>query len=179
MKKIAIAIGIVALLTAAVALAIAQGERHPGPPPPGMGPGGPEMMEHMARVLNLTDEQKAQIKAIHDAERAAVEPNEQKFGELHKQLEDATANGQFDEAKVRDLASQQAQLHVNMLVEHERAKSKIYNILTPEQRAKADELHKQMGGPGGPHGPGGPGGPRGPMRHDGPPPPPPPKPDNN
>src|SRR5262249_29213573 len=120
MKKIAIAVGIVALLTGAVVLAIAQGQHRPGPPP-GMGPGGPDMMEHRARALNLTEEQKAQIKAIHDAERAAVEPNEQKFGELHKQLEEATANGQFDEAKVRDLANQQAQLHVNMVVEHERA----------------------------------------------------------
>jgi hypothetical protein len=41
------------------------------------------------------------------------------------------------------------------LVEHERMKSKIFAILTPEQRIKAEELHKRFGPGGGRrHGPG-------------------------
>ena len=78
------------------------------------------------------------------------------------QIDAATANGQFDEAVVRSLASQQAQLQADQMVDHLRIHSKLYSLLTAEQKAKADELMKQHGGPG--HGPGGHG------HHGGPPP---------
>ena len=57
-----------------------------------------------------------------------------------------------------------AQAQADLMVEHERMKAKIYNTLTPEQRARMEELHRR----GGPHD-GRPGPPNGP-----PPPPPPP-----
>ncbi len=114
---------------------------------------GPEMVEHMARALNLTDAQKTQIKAIFESARAASEPLHARMDEVHKQLEAATANGQFDEAQVRALANQQAQIMADTIVEHERTKSKIYAILTPEQRTKADGLHRH-GGLRRRHGPG-------------------------
>lgn len=108
---------------------------------------GPEMVEHMARALSLTDAQQTQIKAILETAKAADEPRRSKMEEVHSQLEAATAHGQFDEGQVRALANQQAQLMADSIVEHERTKSKIYAILTPEQRVKADEMHKR----GGPH----------------------------
>ena len=122
------------------------------------GPGGPghhgDMLEHMARELSLTDAQKEQVKAIMASAEAAGQGIHAKLEEVHKQIEAATANGQFDEAQVRTLASQQAQLEADMMVEHLRAKSKVFGILTAEQRAKAEEMHKRMG----------------PMRRHGPPP---------
>ena len=102
----------------------------------------PEMIDHIATMLNLTDAQKSQTKTIWEAGEAATKPLRQKADDLHKQLEAATANGQFDETQVRALASQLGQLMSETIVEHERAKSKIYSILTPEQRAKADEMIK-------------------------------------
>ncbi len=104
---------------------------------------GPEMVEHMARVLDLTDAQQTQIKSILEAARAATEPLHNKMDEVHQQIEAATANGQFDEAQVRALANQQAQLMADTIVEHERTKSKIFALLTTEQRAKAEEMHKK------------------------------------
>ena len=104
---------------------------------------GPEMVDHLALALNLTEAQKAQTKTLIEAAQATVSPLQQKMGEVRKQLELATANGQFDEAQVRALATQQAQLMAETIVEHERIKSKIYNLLTPEQRAKADEMLKR------------------------------------
>src|ERR687895_603956 len=56
---------------------------------------GPEMVEHMSRVLNLTDAQKAQVKTIFESARAVSEPLHTRMDEVHKQLEAATANGQF------------------------------------------------------------------------------------
>ncbi len=167
-KRILTIAGIAVLIIGATVFAVAQGslgrlshhqhrgdggqERHGGP-------GGPDMIEHMARALGLTEDQKTQIKGIMEAARPAEEARDQKREELHKQLEAATAKGQFDEAKVRDLANQQAQLMVESIVEHERMKAKVYSLLSADQRTKADEMHKSMGGE---H-----------MRHEGPPPPPP------
>jgi len=145
-KQIAIVVGTLTLVAIIVALTSAHG--HLGQGRPGGPPTGPEMFEHIATVLNLSDDQKAQIKAIHEAARAATEPTMKKLGELHDQLEAATANGQFDEAKVRAIANAQAQLQADLTVEHERAKAKMYNLLTPEQRVKADEIHKHMPHPG-------------------------------
>jgi len=171
-NRILVLAGVAALIIAATVFAVAQGG--PGHPRDG-GPG--DMIEHMSRVLNLTDAQKTQVKAIMDAERAATEPSQGKIEEIHKQIEAATANGQFDETQVRALTSQAGQIMADQMVEHIRAHSKIFALLTPEQRTKALEMHKGMGGPGGPHGPGGPmhgpGGPGGPMGHGAPPPPPP------
>jgi protein CpxP len=156
-------VSIAALVAGIVVFAAAQspGRQQGGPPPPPP----PPNLDRMARDLNLTDAQKAQIKTILDAERAAMEASRPKFEDLRKQIEAATANGQFDEATVRGLANQQAQLMADQMVEHERAKSQIYNVLTPDQRTKAQTLHQRQG-PGGFGRPGPP------------PPPPPPEPEN-
>jgi Spy/CpxP family protein refolding chaperone len=105
------------------------------------------MLEHMARELNLTDAQKEQVKTIMESAESSSQGTHAKLEEVHKQIEAATANGQFDEAQVRTLASQQAQLEADMMVEHLRAKSKVFAILTAEQRTKAEEMHKRMGPP--------------------------------
>jgi len=104
---------------------------------------GSEMLDHIARELNLTEAQKTQVKALFEAGQNTMTPLHQKMDEVHKQLESATENGQFDEAQVRALASQQAQLMAEMIVEHERMKSKIFSLLTAEQRAKATEMLKR------------------------------------
>src|SRR6266850_5675463 len=135
--------GIAALVISVAILAVGHGFQGPG----GHGKGGPhgDMLEQMSRALNLTDAQKQQAKEIMDSVESTANGIHAKLDEVHKQLGAATANGQFDEAQVRTLANQQAQLEADMTVEHFRAISKVFSILTPEQRVKAEELHKQMG----------------------------------
>ena len=122
-------------------------ERRPAPGRP-----GPEMVDHLIKALNLNADQATQIKALLTAFQTNEEPRHQKMHELEEQREAATANGQFDEAKVRANINEQATLIAESMFEHEKLKSKIYALLTPEQRVKADEMHKRMG-PGGHHGP--------------------------
>ena len=152
--RIIVIAGIAALVIGATVLAVGHGFQGPGGH--GGGPGHGDMLEHMARELSLTDSQKQQVKAIMDAAESATEGTRAKLDEIHKQLDAATANGQFDETQVRNLATQQAQLESEMMVEHLRAKSKVYSILTTEQRAKAEEMHKRMGPPRRPGPPDGP-----------------------
>jgi Spy/CpxP family protein refolding chaperone len=138
---------IVALIVGATIFALGQGDavmghfQHRGDRPPHSF--GPEMVDHIAKELNLNEAQKAQIKTLLEAAHTTMAPLQQKMDDVHKQLELATANGQFDEAQVRALANQQAQLMAERIVEHQRTKSKAYSLLTPEQRVKADEMHKR------------------------------------
>ena len=175
--RIAILIGIVALIATAVVFAAAQsgqergqeqGQRPPRregmPPPP---PFGVPDVEHLTQALGLTEAQATELKPFLDAERATVDALMKKLGDSHRAIEEASKDGKFDEAQVRTLAGAHAQVQVDLIVEQERVKAKIYSVLTPEQRAKAQQMHRHgphPGGPGGPHGPGGP--------------PPPPRPDN-
>jgi protein CpxP len=158
-KKILVLAGIAALLIGATVFALAQ---HPGMREKMRGHGPGDMIEHISRELNLTDAQKAQVKTLLDAQQATEEERHTKLDDLRKQIDAATANGQFDENTVRNLANQQSQLMADQMVDHLRLHSKIYGLLTAEQRTKADQMMKMHGGPG--HGPG----------HHGPPPPPPP-----
>lgn len=135
-------IAVLVLVVGATVLALAQGQRGMDGMGQGKGPGHGEMLEHMARVLNLTDVQKQQVKAIMDSTESVAKDIHAKLEENQKQMEAATANGQFDEAQVRTLANQKGQLEADMTVEHLRAMSKVYAILTPEQRVKAEEMHK-------------------------------------
>jgi protein CpxP len=163
-KRILVIASVAVLVVAATVFALAQG--HPGGQGEKMrGPGGPEqMIEHLSRELNLTDAQKEQAKALFEAQRATAEERHKQLEAIHTQIEAATANGQFDEATIRPLASQQAQLMTEEMIDHMRLHSKLFALLTTEQKAKAGEMMKRHGGPGGPGGPG---------RHHGPPPPPP------
>ena len=165
MKKKILAIASVAVLVvAATVLALAQGHMGGGGGERMRGPNPEQMIEHMSQVLGLTDAQKTQAKAIFEAQRPIEEERHTKLEAIHKQIEDATANGQFDEAVVRPLANQEAQLKADEMVDHMRLHSKLFSLLTAEQKTKATEMMKQHGGPG--RGPGGPGG----HGHHGPPP---------
>jgi len=101
----------------------------------------------IARRLDLTDAQQAKVKSILEAERQNVAPLFAQAAKNRQQLHEATANGKFDEAQVRTIAAQQGQTMTELIVARERVKSKIYNdVLTPEQRTKADELMQRMEG---------------------------------
>ena len=134
--------GIAVLVMSLAFLALGHGFQGPGGH--GKGEGHGDMLEHMSRALNLSDEQKTQVKAIMDSTESTASGIHAKLDDVHQQLGAATANGQFDEAQVRTLANQQAQLEADMTVEHFRAMSKVFSILTPEQRVKAEALHKHM-----------------------------------
>ncbi len=152
-NRILVFAGIAALVIGATAFALGHGfqEKHEQ----GRGEGRPRgnMIEHIARELNLTDAQKEQVKSIIEAQHSAQEARESKLDDLKKQIDAATANGQFDETQVRTLANQQAQLMADSMVEHLRVHSKIYSLLNAEQRAKADEMMKRGGPHGHAHGP--------------------------
>jgi protein CpxP len=143
-KLVAFAVALAsALALTAVGFGRQEG-RHGGPGGGPHGPRGGNPVEHLTRVLNLTDAQQAQVKQIEDSLRESTKP-------LHEQLMksggggplDALKDG-FDEAAVRSAAQARAAVHVELEVAHAHAMSQIYALLTAEQKAKLAELRQQF-----------------------------------
>lgn len=119
----------------AMAAAIAQGMHGHG------GPG--REFHHMLKQLDLTADQQAQVKAIWEKEKPAMQPLMQQMRQNHQSMKALEATGTFDEAKTRALATQNAQTMVEVQVAHARIKSEIVQILTPDQKAKLAQIEAQ------------------------------------
>ncbi|MFZ0946050.1 MAG: Spy/CpxP family protein refolding chaperone [Syntrophobacteraceae bacterium] len=98
---------------------------------------------HLWKKLHITDAQKTQIHAIISEERAKMKPLFEQLKAGHKELRALRESGTFDEAKVRSIAKGQADTIVELIVTKERIKSRVYAVLTPEQRTKAQELREK------------------------------------
>lgn len=103
--------------------------------------------------LDLTDAQQTQIKTILEKEKPTIQPLFEQIGEGRKQLRVLEQSDTFDEAKVRVLVAQNSQAINELIVQKARIHSELFQVLTPEQKAKFiqfmnskhDRFHKSMG----------------------------------
>lgn len=119
--------GLVIVLLAGFAVA----EHHGGPR------GGDDFFGgRMFRHLDLSDVQRAQIKQIMVKEKPAMEPLFKQEMQSREQMKQLIQSGSFDEAKAQAIASQGAQIHAQLEVQHAHIASEAYQVLTAEQKAK-------------------------------------------
>ena len=151
-KLMVVASVLALLLCGATIFAYAQG-------PGGEGFGGPGHghMGFLARELNLTEAQKAQVKTIMQANSSIVLSDgtttttvKAVMGQMAQNraaMLAATANGAYDQQtqlKIQSLATAQAQLEAAMVVNRESIHHQIYTqVLTADQQAKAEQLRTQ------------------------------------
>jgi len=102
------------------------------------------ILNRIADRLDLTDEQRAQIRQILEKERPVVQPLLEDAKATRQQILAATANGTFNEEQITALANHQAQNMAKLIVERERVKTQIYQVLTPEQRKKVEEMKERF-----------------------------------
>jgi Spy/CpxP family protein refolding chaperone len=136
------------LLIAALAVlfgaAIAKSQTaETAPPPPPMhghqfGMGGPGM-GFFARELNLTDDQKTQMKSIMEKEHPTIKPLMQQQRQLDVQLRQYV-EGSFDQAKVQALAAQKSQIQAQLTVQETRIHNELYQVLTTDQQSQLKQL---------------------------------------
>lgn len=107
---------------------------------------GDHMLQYYTDTLDLTDAQQAQARDILTKQKTVVEPLFKQMGQGHEAMKQLEESGTFDEAKVRALASQQSQSMIEMMVQEARTKSELYQILTPEQRAKLSKMSERHHG---------------------------------
>jgi protein CpxP len=100
-------------------------------------------MELPLRQLNLTDDQKAQIKQMFQAERPGMKPLMQQEHAARTQMIQLITSGTFEQAKVAAVAAQESQIHMQMEIEHAKMASQIYQLLTADQKAKVADIIAQ------------------------------------
>ncbi|MCF1427900.1 MAG: Spy/CpxP family protein refolding chaperone [Shewanella sp.] len=99
---------------------------------------GCNFMGHgMFRGLNLTDEQKTQIKTIVKAQKGTN--NQGAHAAHHQQMQALITAPQFDEATAYTLIEKQQEMHQQMKLKKLESQNKIYNLLTAEQQQKLQQ----------------------------------------
>ena len=102
-------------------------------------------LEFLTNYLNLNEAQQAQAKDIFAKEKPTLDSLSQQMKQGHEALKQLEASGTFDEAKVRTVASQQAQTMTDLIVEKARIHSALFQILTPDQKTKMTQLMDKHG----------------------------------
>jgi len=90
--------------------------------------------------LNLSEDQKAQLKQIHENEKSTMKPLMQQEFQSHHQMMQLIASDKFDTKQAQILASQEAQVHMQIEVEHAKMAAQAYQLLTPDQKTKVTEM---------------------------------------
>jgi periplasmic protein CpxP/Spy len=101
--------------------------------------GGPEFGMFLHN-LNLTDEQKAQVKQIHESERPTIKPLMQQEFQARQQMMQLIASDKFDAKQAQVLASQEAQVHMQLELEHAKMFAQVYQLLDTDQKAKVADM---------------------------------------
>jgi len=119
----------------------------------GRGPGGPMggMIMQGLRQLNLTEEQKTQVKAVMDANKDALQAIGKQMQEAQVALGDAATADQPNEQAIRDAAAAVGKLQGDLAVLRSQIHTKVFALLTPDQQAQAKQFRadaKSRGGQG-------------------------------
>ena len=137
---------IIVFAAAATIPAIAQPPQGRGGPGRG-GPGGPMPM---LRGLDLTEAQREQVRALAAERRNQGENPGRKVAELERQLRLAVFADTPDLQKIDELKTAIAAATSEALAARIDLESRIAQVLTPEQRAKAREVWSTGGARRGP-----------------------------
>jgi Spy/CpxP family protein refolding chaperone len=98
-------------------------------------------LEHLARVLGLTESQKEQAITIFRNARKSSQPVHQELRQNRELLTAAAKSA--SELDIQRLATEQGRLFGQLVAIRARASAKFYQTLTPEQRVKYDQMREQ------------------------------------
>ena len=142
MKKIKIIAGIAAVAVVGAIVAVAQMSHKGGffqQQHQDFAKQHEQMFDHISEKLKLSDEQKTQAKQILADAQPRFQPLMEQLRETHRTT-DLGTNGVFDERKAQELAARQAEIVKQLLVEKERTKAALFDVLTPDQREQAKQM---------------------------------------
>ena len=103
----------------------------------GMGHKGPMSF---LRGADLTEAQHDKIFTIMHTQAPQMREYSKLARKSHQELRALATSGKYDEAQAKALADAGARAMAGMALLHARSESQIYALLTPEQRAKIEEM---------------------------------------
>ena len=104
----------------------------------------PRMFRHMARQLELTDGQQAQIREILKSHADEIEAHVKSGMDARRALHDAILVQPTDEATIRQRAQALGSVHADGALLFARVRSEVWPLLTSEQQQKVASLHMRM-----------------------------------
>ncbi|HEY1342767.1 MAG TPA: Spy/CpxP family protein refolding chaperone [Bryobacteraceae bacterium] len=96
----------------------------------------------MMQALNLTDAQKQQAKSIFQESRQSTQPLRAQLKQDRQALAEAAKAG--NTTQIQQLSTDAGSVLGKLTAARAEAMGKFYNILTPEQKAKADAMKQRM-----------------------------------
>ena len=114
----------------------------------GVGPMGPPHSNALGAIgawLNLTDEQKTQIRDIQEQGKKDAEAAQDAVADAREALHDAVIGGAA-EAEIRSAATALGEVIGNQAVLHAKTVAAAKAVLTDEQRKKFDEMRAELPG---------------------------------
>ena len=103
-----------------------------------------QFLEHalprLAERLELSDEQVAQIQAILDEEGPVIQGHVEELRSGREEWRETNDPAVFEENSVRTFAESQGLIHVKLMVAADRAKARVFQVLSPEQQQQLEEM---------------------------------------
>jgi len=103
---------------------------------------GAALRLRVLQALNLTDAQKAQFKTIRQQTKQSLQPVRDQLTANRQAM--AAAVKANDATQIQQLATTQGSLQGQVLAIRMQAQAKMYNSLTPDQRAKLDQIRQKI-----------------------------------
>lgn len=111
----------------------------------------PGLMMDMRKIysdLNLTDAQKQSMQQIIQQQKLSIQKLHNSLqgmkSETMERLYPLIATDKFDQVAFRKKIDEQNKVNTELLVEMAKSANKMFNILTPEQKAKMTKKHKTL-----------------------------------
>jgi Spy/CpxP family protein refolding chaperone len=153
-QRMVFAVGACLLAVGVTAGVFASSRNTSQDPPPFMrgrtgGPGGPReaggamgMLPMLGPELGMTDAQREQIRNIVASHRDEWKTLGDRARAAHEALQQAVTAEVVDEALIRQRSAEAAVVEADLAVARAHAHAEVFQILTPEQKAKAREKLK-------------------------------------
>lgn len=113
-----------------------------------MGPAGPFGLGMILSRLELSEVQREQVKGITQAHGDEWKSLSDRIRAARQALDEAVASDVVDESLIRQRSAEVAAVEADMAVASARVRAEIFQLLTPEQQAKAREVQSKRAGRG-------------------------------
>jgi Spy/CpxP family protein refolding chaperone len=104
---------------------------------------GPRLFGRIARALDLTDDQKSQIKAILKTHASEIETQMKASAEARRAVHEAVLAQPVDEAAIRAAAQRLGEIHADGAVLFAKIRTEVQPLLTEEQRGKIQKFRER------------------------------------
>lgn len=101
-------------------------------------------LKAILQQLNLTDQQKTQVKQIWANHRESMTPIANQLRSKRQELRQSIQGATFDEALVTQKLTEMAGLKAKLVGERFKIRQETLSVLTPEQKAKLDQMREQF-----------------------------------